>query len=125
MKDQFLSSVHTIIRDRQLVTLLGTFLFLCLALLIYIGVSLHPSELQVVVHHTSYGPTNFYRDKWYYLVSFGVFVVMMAITQCILAYRILQTKGHAFAVAYIWLGYILLVVSSVLFYQVLNIASLS
>jgi hypothetical protein len=125
MKDQIQSAAHTIIRDRQLATLLGVFVFLCIGLLIFIGVSIHPSELQVVVHYTSYGTTNFYRDKWYYLVAFGVFVVMMAIAHTILSYKLLQSKGRSFAIAFIWLGFILLAVSATLFYQVLKIASLS
>ena len=125
MKNQILSAVHTIARDRNLATLLGIFLLLCIGLLIFIGVSTQPSELQVVVHYTSYGTTNFYRDKWYYLIAFAVFVVIMATIHCILTYKLLQSKGRSFAVTFVWLGFILLAVSATLFYQVLKIASLS
>ena len=125
MKNHIISAIHTLVRDRYLTILLATFLIICIGLLIFIGVSVHPSELQVVVHYTSYGATNFYRDKWYYLVLFGLFVVIFAIMQCILAYRLLQMKGKTFAAAFIWLGYIILAVSGILFYQVVKIASLS
>jgi len=36
-----------------------------LAYCIYVGVSLRPSDLQVAVHYTAFGPTGFYREKWY------------------------------------------------------------
>lgn len=125
MKEQIILAVRIVLRDRYLTVLLASFLFLCLCLLIFIGFSIHPSELQVVVHYTSFGATNFYRDKWYYLLTFGVFVVIMAATHCILTYKILQLKGRAFAVAFTWLGFILFGISATLFYQVLKIASLS
>ena len=125
MKDQLISSVQTILRDKYLTILLAIFLIFCLGILVYIGLSIHPSELQVVVHYTSFGTTNFYRDKWYYLVSFGVFVVIMATMQCILTYKILQAKDRSFAIAFVWLGFILAAVSTTLFYQILKIASLS
>lgn len=117
--------MRTLLHDRYLTILLSAFLILCLGLLIFIGLSIHPSELQVVVHYTSYGSTNFYRDKWYYLLSFGVFIVVMAVTQCVLSYKLLQSKDRSFAVAFAWLGFIVLGVAAVLFYQVLKIASLS
>ena len=125
MKEQIVASVQTVLRDKYLTVLLAVFLILSLGLLIYIGFLVHPSELQVVVHYTSFGTTNFYRDKWYYLISFGVFVVIMATMQCVLAYKVLQAKGRSFAAAFVWLGFILLGISATLFYQVLKIASLS
>ena len=125
MKEQIILAVRIVLRDRYLTVLLASFLFLCLSLLIFISVSIRPNELQVVVHYTSFGTTNFYRDKWYYLLSFAGFVVIMAITHCILTYKIHQLKGREFAVAFAWLGFIVFGISAALFYQVLKIASLS
>ena len=125
MKEQIISAIRTFLRDRYLTVLLAVFMLLGLILVVLIAVSLHPSELQVVVHYTSYGITNFYRDKWYYLISFAAYVVMMTIIHCILTYKLLQSKGRSFAIAFVWLGFIILAVSAVLFYQVLKIASLS
>jgi hypothetical protein len=93
--------------------------------LLYIGLTVHPSELQVVVHYTSFGSTNFYRDKWYYLLTFAIFVVFVAVVHTGLTYRLLQTKGRQLAVAFTWLGILMLLIATALFYQVLKIASLS
>lgn len=125
MKEQIILAVRIVLRDRYLTVLLASFLFLCLCLLIFVGVSIRPSELQVVVHYTSFGATNFYRDKWYYLLSFGGFVIIMATAHTMLTYKIHQLKGREFAVAFAWLGFIIFGITAALFYQVLKIASLS
>lgn len=49
----------------------------------------------------------------------------MAISHSLLTYKIHQLKGREFAVAFAWLGFIVLGISVALFYQVLKIASLS
>lgn len=111
--------------DRSLMTVIGLFLVGCLILVVYYAINIHPSELQVVNHYTSFGTTNFYRDRWYYLIGFVVFVLVMAVVHVILSYRILVQKGHDLAVAFSWLGVILLVLTAAVSYQVLNIASLT
>ena len=94
-------------------------------LLLYLGFSIQPGELQVVVHYTSFGTTNFYRDKWYYLLSFSAFAIIMAVMHIALTYKVLIQKGHDMAVAFAWLGVILLVITASIAYQVLKIASLT
>lgn len=125
MKKQIITAVRIILRDRYLTVLLGVFLLGCLSLLLYLGLSIHPSELQVVVHYTGFGTTNFYRDKWYYLVSFVLFVIFVAVLHPTLTYKILQLKGRPLAVAFAWLGITVVIIASLLFYQILKIASLS
>lgn len=125
MRQRITSSLKTLVTDRSLVTLLSIFLIGCAALLVYYVLTIHPSELQVVNRYTSFGTTNFYRDKWYYLISFAVFVVLMAAAHVALCYRVFITKGHELAVAFAWLGIALLIITAALSYQVLNIASLT
>jgi uncharacterized membrane protein len=125
MKQQITSSFQEVIKDRYLSVLLGAFLLLALGLLIYLLVTIRPTELQVVVHYTGFGTTNFYRDRWYYLLSFALFIVIMAVVQVVLTYRVLATKGRELAVPFAWLNIILVVIAAALFSQVLRIASLS
>ena len=125
MKQRIISSTRQLLEDRSLTVLLSIFLFGCIALLIYLAAVIRPSELQVVVHYSSFGATNFYRDKWYYLLTFSAFVVLIAITHTLIAYRLLVAKGREFAIAFVWLGITILVVAAALFYQILKVASLS
>jgi len=125
MKQRILSSAQTILDDRQLTTLLGVFLASCVAVLVYLALSIHSSELQVVIHYTSFGSTNFYRDRWFYLLLLPVFVVFLAISHTCLVYRLLIARGRQFALAFLWLSIILLFIAVSLFYQILKVASLS
>lgn len=125
MKQRIISSARQLLGDRSLTVLLSVFLLGCIVLLIYLAVVIRPSELQVVVHYTSFGATNFYRDKWYYLLTFSAFIILIATTHTLIAYRLLIAKGREFAVAFVWLGITVLVVAAALFYQILKVASLS
>lgn len=125
MKKQLLKSFKTLLNDRYLSGLLAGFLLLCLAVIVYLALSIHASELQVVVHYTSFGTTNFYRDKWYYLLTFIFFVIVLAVGHTIITYKILEKKGRELALSFAWLSVIVILISVALFYQVLKIASLS
>lgn len=125
MKKQIQKSLRLLVKDRYLGGLLVGFLAICIGVIIYLALMIHASELQVVVHYTSFGTTNFYRDKWYYLLSFIVFVLMMAVVHTVIALKLLQKRGRDFAVAFMWLSIIVILIALALFYQVLKIASLS
>jgi hypothetical protein len=125
MKQRITNLLQTLAADRYVLVLLSVFLISCFAILVYLAISIHASELQIVIHYTSFGTTNFYRDRWYYLLSFVGFIIIMAILHTLITYRLLQTKGRDFAIAFIWLGITLVVISAALFYQILKVASLS
>lgn len=125
MKHRITSSLKTLTASRPLTIVLGLFGFGCIGLLIYYALNIHPSELQIVNHYTSFGTTNFYRDRWYYLIGFVAFVCVMALAHTALTYRILVQKGHELAIAFAWLGVVMVVVTAAVSYQVLSIASLT
>lgn len=125
MKQRIMFALKTLLADRPLMIVLAVFCFGCLGLLVYYAFTIHPSELQVVNHYTNFGTTNFYRDRWYYLLSFVGFVIVMALVQVSLTYRVLIHKGHELAIAFAWLGVIMVVITAAISYQVLNIASLT
>jgi hypothetical protein len=125
MMKQILKSAQSLLKDRYIVSLLAGFLAICVGVLIYLAFTIHASELQVVVHYTSFGTTNFYRDKWYYLLSFVGFVIIMAITHSVITYKLLEKKNREFAASFVWLSILLILIATALFYQVLKIASLS
>ena len=125
MKKHIQTTLQTLLKDRYLSGLLVGFLVLCLITIVYLAFMIHASELQVVVHYTSFGTTNFYRDKWYYLLSFVAFMVMMAILHTIVCLKLLEKRGRDLALAFAWLSILVVLIALSLFYQVLKIASLS
>lgn len=125
MKQRITSSFQQLAADRYLMTLIIVFLVACLGLLIFLSTAIHPGDRQVAVHFTSFGTTNFYRDKWYYLLGFAGFVVVMAIVQTILSYKIFEKKGRELAIPFVWLGILLVAIAAALFYQILKVAAIT
>lgn len=111
--------------DRYVITLLGVFLLVTIGFCISIGVTLQPSELQIVNQYTAYGITNFYRDKWFYFLSYIVFGFMMAVVHTIIAAKLYQEKDRQFALMFIWLSIAIVAIALILVHSVLQVASLS
>jgi uncharacterized membrane-anchored protein len=64
-------------RDRLAMSLLLAFLLTVIILLIMTIANLHVSDVQLPVRYSGYGQTNIYRDRWYSLLSFGLFAVLL------------------------------------------------
>lgn len=96
-------------------------LIYCLAF----GLSLRPSELQIVNHYTAFGTTNFYRNKWYYLLSFIGFSLIVMVMNVALTAKMYQEKGRGFALAFAWMSLALLIIAAVLSHDLLQVALLS
>ena len=124
MKKRIISSLQALAADRYLLSILALFVLSCLVLVVFLGFAIHPSERQVATRYTSFGTTNFYRDKWYYMLSFIGFTVLMAIVHLLLIFKILREKGRDFAIAFAWLGVIIVGIAAALFFQILKIASI-
>ncbi len=125
MFKSFTHATQTILKQRFLSVLLFAFLFECLVLVSYVATMIKATDLQIVVHYTGYGPTNFYRDKWIYLLTFIGFIIFVGAIYTIVVYRMLVVKGIQFAIAFTWLGIALMVITAAMFYRILTVASLS
>ena len=125
MKSSINQLVKDISADRQFIVALIILGLAGLVLSVYIGLNLRPSELQVVTHYTAFGSTNFYRDKWYYLIGFVISGVLTSVIYGALACKIYRHKGRALAVPFAWLGVVVIIFSMATIYQVLKVASLS
>jgi hypothetical protein len=75
-------------RDRLAMVLMAC-LFLCvLALTILTAFNVHVSDVQVPNRYSAYGFTNLYRDKWYALLAFALFGVIVFVTNGYLAVKL-------------------------------------
>lgn len=122
MKSIIGSSIKQILADRLLTAMLVVFVLLCVFYCIYVGVSLHPSELQVAVHYTAFGETNFYRARWYYLLTFIGFGVVLAVMHTILAAKILLQGRRQLALFFACLSILLVLVTWLITRSILAIA---
>jgi len=116
-------SFKELITNRYLTVLSIVTVVLMLAYVTYILLTVHPSELQLVTHYTAYGVTHLYRDQWFYLLSFGIFGVLVAALHISLAIKLYITKGHPLAIMFAWLGIGIIVFAWVTSYAIINVWS--
>lgn len=123
LKTQLTTAFKELTSNRHLTVLSGVLLLLAIAMIIYIGVNVRPSELQLVTHYTAFGVTHLYRDQWFYLLSFGVFALLVAFFHIALAIKIYITKGHPLALVCVWAGIGILLFAWVTAISIFNIWS--
>lgn len=104
LKTSFIHSLKELFTNRYLTTLSIVLVALTIGFIIYILITVRPSELQLVTHYTAFGVTNLYRDQWFYLLSFIGFAVLTAFFHIALAIKIYITKGHPLAIGFLWTG---------------------
>ena len=124
MKATIFNSIKPILSDRFMVVLTIVFILMALMYCIYIGVSLRPSDLQVAIHYSAFGETNFYREKWFYFINFIVFGLIIMVTHTVLALKIYLQGRRPMALLFLWLSISLIIIAFLLTRAVLNIAFL-
>lgn len=73
------------VKDRWLL-ISSLVLFLSgLSFVAYLFVSIGSSEAFVWSRYTNFGPTNFYRDRWYYFYTWPLFVILVTLVHFKLA----------------------------------------
>lgn len=124
MKNTLLTAIKTTLEDRALTAIIIVFVLLCLAYCIFVGVSLRPSDLQVANHYTAFGPTNFYRSKWYDLITFVVLGAIVMIMHTTLIIK-LHTQGRReMAFLFAWMSLLVMVIAFFMTQAVLKVAFL-
>ncbi|HMM61949.1 MAG TPA: hypothetical protein PKC86_00110 [Candidatus Saccharibacteria bacterium] len=121
MKSTIIESVKQLVADRYLVVLLSFLVLLAIGFLIYIGLSVRPSELQTVTHYSAFGVRHLYTSQWFYLYVFGLFGLVVAAAHTVLSIKILIVKGRSLAIMLAWLGVGILVLGWITAYMVINV----
>jgi hypothetical protein len=124
MKATIKDSFKTLLSDRLVTVLLAVFVLACIAYSVFVAVSLRPSDLQVAVHYTAYGETNFYREKWYYLLTFVGFGLLVAFSHVILTAKIFLQERRQLALLFLGVSFLLLLIAWFITWSVLKIAFL-
>ena len=124
MKSNFLTSLKLILADRLMTVLLIVFILSCLGYCIYVGISLRPSDLQVAVHYTAFGATSFYREKWYYLLSFVLLGMILAVVHSIIIVKLYVQERRQIALLFTWLSFLILFIAWIVAHSILKVAFL-
>ena len=104
LKNSIVTYYKELITNRYLTTLSIIIVLLAAAFVLYILLTVRPSELQQVTHYTAFGVTHLYRDQWFYLLGFAGFAILTAFFHITIAIKIYVTKGHPLAIMFAWLG---------------------
>lgn len=125
MKQLITTTIKQITADRPLFMLLLAILLGGLGYVVYVAISLSASDLQLAVRYTSFGDTHFYRDKWWYLLSFVGFGLLYLVAHIGLTIKLVAVELKQLAYAFSWLSLLVLVLMFVYTYSVLGIAYLN
>ena len=121
MKKIIQESLKQFVADRYLLVLVSVLVLMALSFAVTIGLSVHPSELQLVSHYSAFGVTHFYFDQWFYLLVFVAFGIIVAILHIIIAIKLLIIKGSSFAAMFAWFGIGIILLGWVTALSVLNV----
>lgn len=111
-------------RDRTLFSLTAVLFLVVVVYSVYVGLSLEQSDLQVATRYTAFGNTHFYRNKWYYLLSFIVFGAVIMATHTALAIKLYGRQQRQLAVGLLVLTLLLIGIGWLITRSVLQIAFL-
>lgn len=96
-----------------------------IAYIVYVAFNLSPSDLQLAIRYTSFGETQFYREKWWYLLSFVGFGLLFIVAHIGMLAKLYVIGLRPLARAFAWLSLVVLVLMFVYTYSVLGIAYLN
>ena len=117
------TSFKELITNRYLTVLSIVTAVLAVLFVVYILLTVRPSELQLVTHYTAYGVTHLYRDQWFYLLAFAGFAVLVAFLHIALSVKIYITKGHPLAIMFAWMGIGVILFAWIVAISIINVWS--
>lgn len=124
MKEIIKKSLKELVADRYLLVLVLLSLTMAFIFTITIGLSIHPSERQLISHYSAFGITHFYFDQWFYLLVFVFFGIITTVMHIVITIKLLIIKGHSMAVMFAWLGFGIILFSWVIASKILDLQAL-
>ena len=120
MRTTFQSSI----KNRSYLAPLVIGAILVIILLVLGASNIRFSELQVPVRYSSFGITNFYREQWFYQLTFMVFGLSVYLVNILISLKLYQKKSANFAVAFQWLSVVILLMTIVTVAAIFQVADL-
>lgn len=120
MRDTLQASV----KNRAILAPLVVGALLVIVLLLMGAFQIRVSELQVPVRYSSFGITNFYREQWFYQLTFMVFGIGAYLLNALISLKLYQRKGELFAIGFLWLNVAVLIMTLVTVGAIFKVADL-
>lgn len=122
MKTKIINHIKLVISDRSFFSLLIGTILLGLVYSMFVAISLQTRDIQVAVHYTIFGEAHFYKEKWFYLISFVIFGLSITIAHTILMFKVYLLERRQTAMLFGWLSIVILIVAWSYTASVLKIA---
>jgi len=119
------ASFKEMIHDRAFWASWGVIGALLIATVIISAIYIRPSDLQVPVRYSAFGLAHFSRDKWYYEFIFVVFAFLVAVMHSLISARLYDVKGRQFALAFLWMSVVVLIIGFIFTLAIFRVAALS
>lgn len=88
----------------------------------FIALRVHPQEITLPVRYTAFGEMHFYKDKWFYLLQFIGFGVVVGIAHALLMIKLYSIERHQAARIIGWMTLLLFVIAFAYTHSVLGVA---
>jgi len=122
MNTRLTATLKNFFADRVILTFTLAIILIGIAYIAFVIFSLRPSGLQVAAHYTAFGETHYYRDKWYYLISFAIFGLIFIVAHVGLLAKLASLSLRPLAVAFGWLSLIMMPLLFIFTQSVLGVA---
>lgn len=87
-----------------------------------VALRIQVQEITLPVRYTGFGEAHFYKDRWYYLLQFVTFGVIVGITHALLMVKLYSIERHQAARIIGWMTILLLIIAAAYAHSVLSIA---
>lgn len=111
-------------RDRLAITMLIILAVGALALLAMTALSVRVSDVQVPTRYSGYGFTNLYRDKWYALLAFGIFPLLVFFINGFMAIK-LHGSRRGLALGILGISVFIMIIAIIVAQAVFRLAAFS
>jgi hypothetical protein len=116
--------ISALFSDRTVVISLLLVIILCIVLCGVALVGLKVSDIQLPVRYSDYGMTNTYRDKWYYLLSFPLLAILVAVGHTMIALKLLS-KSRELTIGFLLISSVMLAFGIIVTAAVLHLVGVS
>ncbi|MDB5165136.1 MAG: hypothetical protein JWM00_26 [Candidatus Saccharibacteria bacterium] len=122
MNTRFISSLKHLFADRAVLAFILAISVFGIVYIVYVISSLQIDTLPVTAHYSAFGETHYYRNKWYYLITFAVFGLVFVVAHIGILIKLVSQELRPLALAFGWLSLIVLSLLFILTHSVLGIA---
>ena len=114
-----------LLSNKRLLLAMILLIVVTIGFVVYICLNIQSSELQLVVRYSAFGVTHFYRSQWFYLISFGVFGLLVSALHIMIALKLISIGNNSLSIAVVWLGIALVLIAWAVSLAVFKVALLS